>query len=659
MGAPCWCPLAPGKSAAPTRAAVQLVHMPTKLQSCSALLSAGDTSESIPWARASALSMNTSIFCWAVVAASTYESALAMHTLRSCDDWLILSNASRLANGVHATQLFEGSLEVPRSRSYRTVLNTPIFIKAWRHLLREETIWRQHQWVVKLGVDTVLLVPVLRGLLAKLDPAYPLALAGSRDGFRADEYTTPLLGAIIPLSTGAYRPLQSGLEECARHLPHDDRGEDHWFALCVERSGIISLHVPGLIRHGPFMASIAPCSSTVSSAAYHGPALKITNAHQKCTRRARRSLRCADSMPGCDQPEAAPMCARARAWQAVAGGSLCTPNNDVALRWLKGCGATCGLCSPLPPLSMESRDRARLPPRVASSTSEGFCLIACATPTADWLEQNSSKLYLQYGFGGISRYAAKHDDVFFHPIFHSRPHEHCNVERVRTTLKLFTIASCQWVVWLEGDTFITTPTVHPRHFVQAAETQQHASGQPPPELIFSYDITGTLNTGVGLIRRSQLAAALMEEVLMQVRNRSHPLIRAFDHQGALMLMHKQPQVRQYISLLDPSLLNPSPAPHCTSCRLHDASAPCHNIHLNFDPSAPAGGKVPCRNCTGYWQPGAWLIHFAGPNKRCLPIWLERHWRRGVRDLRVPRARKYTVKPRLPKWPKLPKLPKLQ
>ena len=55
-------------------------------------------------------------------------------------------------------------------------------------------------------------------------------------------------------------------------------------------------------------------------------------------------------------------------------------------------------------------------------------------------------------------------------------------------------------------------------------------------MIFSYDITGTLNTGVGLIRRSQLAAALMEEVLMQVRNRSHPLIRAFDHQGALMLM---------------------------------------------------------------------------------------------------------------------------
>ena len=143
--------------------------MPTKLQSCSALLSAGDTSESIPWARASAqLSMNTSIFCWAVVAAGTYEAALAKLTLPSCDDWLILSNASRLANGVHATQLFEGSLKVPRSRSYGTALNTPIFIKAWRHLLQKETIWRQHQWVVKLDVDTVLLVPVLRGLLAKL-----------------------------------------------------------------------------------------------------------------------------------------------------------------------------------------------------------------------------------------------------------------------------------------------------------------------------------------------------------------------------------------------------------------------------------------------------------------------------------------------------------
>ena len=60
--------------------------MPTKLQSCSALLSAGDTSESIPWARASAqLSTNTSIFCWAVVAAGTYEAALAMHTLSTSE----------------------------------------------------------------------------------------------------------------------------------------------------------------------------------------------------------------------------------------------------------------------------------------------------------------------------------------------------------------------------------------------------------------------------------------------------------------------------------------------------------------------------------------------------------------------------------------------
>ena len=44
------------------------------------------TSESIPWARASAqLSMNTSIFCWAVVAAGTYEAALAMHTLSTSE----------------------------------------------------------------------------------------------------------------------------------------------------------------------------------------------------------------------------------------------------------------------------------------------------------------------------------------------------------------------------------------------------------------------------------------------------------------------------------------------------------------------------------------------------------------------------------------------
>ena len=78
-------------------------------------------------------------------------------------------------------------------------------IAAYRALLSLESAL-EHDWLVKLDADTLLHVPPLRALLRRLDPSKPLALAAARDAARVDERSTPLLGAVIPLSrAGAAR----------------------------------------------------------------------------------------------------------------------------------------------------------------------------------------------------------------------------------------------------------------------------------------------------------------------------------------------------------------------------------------------------------------------------------------------------------------------
>jgi len=541
-------------------------------------------------------------------------------TLSACDAWEILSNTPQL-NGLPTTQFWNGSMSARHGGRYGTAMNTPIFIAAYRHLLQSDA-WKRHDWLVKLDVDTVVMVRTLRELLRKLDAAHPLVLAGSRDGMRADELTSPVLGPIIPVSRGAYGLLRSGLDTCARSIRYADKGEDHWFGLCAEHLGLTSLAVPGLIRPGPFMPAVEFCRTTVS-ASFHGRPLKGSDAYSRCARLARGALACKDSVSfqDCNGPPASAMCARARAWQSSSvPWATCTPRDDAALWWMDNCRNSCRLCSSArevrdgvdeggwraralarhngtrnptgeprrrPTMQTDTKDareatkaaavpvpapheasKVKFDTRRQSRRSEprkksileqglsnlgellglgteapakthaqgGFCLTACATPTSQWLEQGLSKSYMEHGFGSMSKYAAQHDDVFFHPVMHqSNTEQHCNVDRVRLTQKILAAPGslCDWVVWLEGDTIITNYSVHPRQFVVQAELQQAAKGLPSPELIFSRDITGRLNSGVGLIRRSDVASHLMARAIrMQDENRSHGLIQAFDHQAS-------------------------------------------------------------------------------------------------------------------------------
>eukprot|EP00966_Prymnesium_polylepis_P096913 2245428-Prymnesium_polylepis.1 len=140
--------------------------------------------------------------------------------------------------------------------------------------------------------------------------------------------------------------------------------------------------------------------------------------------------------------------------------------------------------------------------------------------------------------------------------------------------------------------------------------------------MFSRDILDSFNTGVGLVGADPQAAALLERVLLMMRaNSSHPRIRQFDHQGALELLFEEQEVGRYIALLDATLFNPFPTSSCQSCELESSNVRCWNAAHSWRMGVQEG-IVPCRDCFDYWRHGAWLVHFAGPNKgTCLERWV--------------------------------------
>ena len=239
--------------------------------------------------------------------------------------------------------------------------------------------------------------------------------------------------------------------------------------------------------------------------------------------------------------------------------------------------------------SDQLRQSARGPTRLNRTKAAGrVCITACATLTAKWMNDSVNLLLLQQGLSRMSQYAERHD-FLFHPVLHPPARGHCNLNRVRLTLRLIQEAKgpCDWVLWLEADTWITNMNMRPERFIKEAQMQQLAAGRPRVEMIFSTDIGGGLNTGVGLIRRGRTASDLLRRVLtMQHNNASHPLIRQYDHQGAIALLYDtEPAVRRQIALLDATLLNPFPTPNCESCSTSKGVL-CWNLGANLDRKPP-------------------------------------------------------------------------
>lgn len=179
-----------------------------------------------------------------------------------------------------------------------------------------------------------------------------------------------------------------------------------------------------------------------------------------------------------------------------------------------------------------------------------FSLVTAFTLDRPWLETETGLLGLSIGVQGIAAYAARHT-YNFQPVF-TRPSddEHINWARVRKTVQLFTgqgsnlMCQSDWVVWVESDTWITNQHILLENIVALAN-----DSNPDFAAIVNRDYAGNLNTGVAFIRCSHEGLVLMHALLQcKEQNRTHHLVKAWDHNGCMMLLHGNPRYRDLMLL---------------------------------------------------------------------------------------------------------------
>ena len=189
-----------------------------------------------------------------------------------------------------------------------------------------------------------------------------------------------------------------------------------------------------------------------------------------------------------------------------------------------------------------------------------FSLVTAFTLDRPWLETETGLLGLSIGVQGIAAYAARHT-YNFQPVF-TRPSddEHINWARVRKTVQLFTgqgsnlMCQSDWVVWVESDTWITNQHILLENIVALAN-----DSNPDFAAIVNRDYAGNLNTGVAFIRCSHEGLVLMHALLQcKEQNRTHHLVKAWDHNGCMMLLHGNPRYRDLIAFVPPKACNAYP-----------------------------------------------------------------------------------------------------
>ena len=232
--------------------------------------------------------------------------------------------------------------------------------------------------------------------------------------------------------------------------------------------------------------------------------------------------------------------------------------------------------------------------------STRFCLVVAMTTQDGFLESGLASLYLQYGLTGASRYASLHGYTFHPVMFAPPPGQHGSMQRVRLTLQLLrTPKLCDWVMWTEGDSFITNYSVKLEDVVESA--QQFAGAR---DFYFVKDYLHNLNTGIGLLRNSPNTTQTLELVLkMQHATKDFDWIQRWDHNGAIWLLFEHdPLVSAHIGLVPPKLFN-----------TYDGNFQGGNNSIKpvaCDTHLP---WFPCRK--GWWEPGNFLVHFANTKKK--------------------------------------------
>mmetsp|Transcript_62412 Transcript_62412/g.180935 ORF Transcript_62412/g.180935 Transcript_62412/m.180935 type:complete len:903 (-) Transcript_62412:56-2764(-) len=116
------------------------------------------------------------IFCYALMMPAGYETGLLRAQAKravgifDCDDYAVFSNVSISLGKWNSTgpkimtYIVKGSLDVPLGGTWHTALNTGIFLRVWRAVLKHGG-FRHYDWTVKADADCVFFPSRLRVVL--------------------------------------------------------------------------------------------------------------------------------------------------------------------------------------------------------------------------------------------------------------------------------------------------------------------------------------------------------------------------------------------------------------------------------------------------------------------------------------------------------------
>eukprot|EP00406_Dinophysis_acuminata_P028936 CAMPEP_0179329804 /NCGR_PEP_ID=MMETSP0797-20121207/63325_1 /TAXON_ID=47934 /ORGANISM="Dinophysis acuminata, Strain DAEP01" /LENGTH=603 /DNA_ID=CAMNT_0021042489 /DNA_START=29 /DNA_END=1837 /DNA_ORIENTATION=+ len=214
------------------------------------------------------------LFCFVVVRTDSYELALmqALYPKRQsifgCNSWRVFSDLAAplgAAGGPpHSVALSVPPSpvgHVPQNPSWKMLLNTDWFFRAWDTILRERS-YGGSEWVVKIDPDTVFFPDRLRERLRAKHIA-----PGASTWFKNCRKFKSMQGPLEIFSRAAVDVLSAGMVRCKQAIDTGGIGEDWFMGECMDLLGIPGTSDFGLLSD-KYCEGALPCTSR-SLVAFH------------------------------------------------------------------------------------------------------------------------------------------------------------------------------------------------------------------------------------------------------------------------------------------------------------------------------------------------------------------------------------------------------
>jgi len=235
----------------------------------------------------SASSLRTvSLFCFTLTLAYGYELPLLVTQrdqgvgLFACDDFTVFTN-STMDLGIGKplpinVSVVNVNLDVPMGGRWYTALNTPTLIAVWKEVSRLGK-YKNHDWTVKLDIDTVFLPERLKQVLRVRRPMSQLLLPGGAQAMYLNNCEYGLHGPIEVLSRAAVTVFMSQLSRCDS-FAQQPYGEDTYLDHCLRLLGVTRVSEFSILNEKACGSNPAPCGS--AHVAFHP--FKTTSSYFGC-----------------------------------------------------------------------------------------------------------------------------------------------------------------------------------------------------------------------------------------------------------------------------------------------------------------------------------------------------------------------------------------